>query len=291
MINYINSKKLISKSLLMVTAIVMSFTLFSCEDYFKFDLPEENSKADDTPPMADFGVTQGENEAWQTYTFANFSDSATDFVWDFGDGNSSTDVDGENTYPGEGTYTVTLTASDKNGATAMSSVTFDVVEPEAPQATIPDILEGGFEDNALPDGTGDGRDSWRSDLGEIMQITSSPVYEGEQAAKFPSDGSRMALQALKVTPNTDYVLTYYYTMKTGDPGSITVAMLAGTLTDLANVADQTIASFKGTDQTDANTYVKVDLEFNSGANDTVSIYITNEAIECRIDSFSMDLKQ
>ena len=170
-------------------------------------------------------------------------------------------------------------------------MTIDVVEPEAPEATVPDILEAGFEDNSLPDGTGDGRDSWRSDLGEIMQITSSPVHEGAQAAKFPSDGGRMAYQELTVTPNTEYILTYYYTMKESGTGSITVAMLGGALTDLANAADQTLASFEGSDQTDANAYVRVDLPFNSGANSTVAIYITNAGVECRIDSFSMALAE
>lgn len=291
MINYIKTKKLINKSLLMVAAFVFSITLLSCDDYFEFDLPEAGSKPDNTPPVAKFEATQGENEAWKTYNFANNSSSATDYSWDFGDGNTSTDVDGENTYPGEGTYTVTLKASDKLGVTSTYSVNIDIVEPEAPEATVPDILEAGFEDLSLPDGTGDGRDSWRSELGEIMQITSSPVYEGEQAAKFPSDGGRMAYQELTVTPNTEYVLTYYYTMKESGTGSITVAMLGGALTDLANAADQTLASFEGSDQTDANAYVKVDLPFNSGANSTVAIYITNQGVECRIDEFSIALAE
>ena len=110
--NYIKSKRLVSKSLLMVAAFVMSFTMLSCDDYFEFDLPDAGSKPDDTPPVANFGVSQGKNEEWKTYNFANASSSATDYSWDFGDGNTSTAVDGKNTYPGEGTYTVTLVASE-----------------------------------------------------------------------------------------------------------------------------------------------------------------------------------
>ena len=120
-----------------------------------------------------------------------------------------------------------------------------------------------------------------------MQITSSPDYEGSQAAKFPSDGTRIAYQELEVSPNADYVLTYYYTIKTSPVGSITVSVLGGALTDRANAASQTIASFKGTDQTDDSTYVQVDLPFNSGNNTIVAIYVTNEGAESRLDSFSI----
>ena len=50
----------------------------------------------------------------------------------------------------------------------------------------PIILEAGFEDDTLPEGGGDGRDSWRnSDLGGVIQITGSPVTFGDQGAKLP----------------------------------------------------------------------------------------------------------
>ncbi|MFK7806782.1 MAG: PKD domain-containing protein [Saprospiraceae bacterium] len=45
-------------------------------------------------------------------TFSNFSSNATSYAWDFGDTNSSTDESPTHTYAAEGTYTVTLTASD-----------------------------------------------------------------------------------------------------------------------------------------------------------------------------------
>ena len=41
---------------------------------------------------------------------------------------------------------------------------------------LPMVSEGGFEDNTLADGTGDGRDSWKnSALGGTIQITSGPL--------------------------------------------------------------------------------------------------------------------
>jgi PKD repeat protein len=277
-----NCKKILNKGFAFLSAIILVASINSCE---QFELPEAGSMADLTPPSANFSASL--NGDYLTYKFDNLSISATDYIWDYGDGNTSTDFNGANVYDGEGTYTVTLTASDKLGVSSTYSSTITVVKPPKPVVLLPTILEAGFEDYDLPDGTGDGRDSWRTSLGEIMQITSSPVYEGSQAAKFPSDGTRIAYQELEVSPNADYVLTYYYTIKTSPVGSITVSVLGGALTDRANAASQTIASFKGSDQTDDSTYVQVDLPFNSGNNTIVSIYVTNEGAESRLDSFSI----
>lgn len=272
---------------MMVLVLALSFT--ACD--FEYDLPEANSKADETAPTAYFTYAQGQGteDEWKDYTFSNLSNSATDYVWDFGDGNTSTDKDGKNTYAGEGTYTVTLTSSDKLGVSSSYSETIEVVEPEAPSAIIPVILENSFEDLALPDGTGDGRDSWRNDFGGVIQITSSPVQDGSQAAKFPSAGDRVAYQdGIAVSPNTDYILTYYYTMKSGT-GNLTVNVLGGTITDLSEVAGASLGEHVGTDTTDPDTYVKVSIPFNTGTNGTVAILITNEGVECRADLLEIEV--
>jgi PKD repeat protein len=278
----------IQRSAKLAAFFVIPALLSSCD--FEYDLPEEGSIPDATPPMANFAFTQGDGENWNTYSFANLSMSATDYEWDFGDGNTSTEHDPQNTYSGEGTFTVSLKAMDKLGAESVFSSEVVVVEPEAPTATIPVILEPSFEDLSLPDGTGDGRDSWRNDFGGVIQITSSPVQDGSQAAKFPSAGDRVAYQdGLQVTPNTDYILTYYYTLKTDNPGSITLTVLGGSIADLSEVEGATLAAFEGTDQSDSGTYVKVDLLFNSGANETMSILIMNQGVEARLDNLSIDL--
>ena len=271
-----------------VIAICVSLGLLtSCEEEV---YAEAGSIADKTPPTAAFSATQGVglNDEWKTYSFSNQSSSATDYSWDFGDGNSSSDFEPSNIYPGEGTYTISLTASDKLGVTSTYTESITIVEPEAPSAVVPPILEASFEDNSLPDGSGDGRDSWRLSGAGVIQITSSPVYEGSQAAKFPSGGDRAAYQALDVTPNSDYTLSYYYTMKTSGTGNITVWILPGEVTEFSQIdTSQAIASFVGTDQTSANDYVSVDLPFNTGANDKVAILITNEGVESRLDAMTI----
>ncbi|EDP94324.1 PKD domain-containing protein [Kordia algicida OT-1] len=276
--------KILGIAFLLVGALIYQ----SC-DIDKFEPLGENSIADATPPQADFSFTQGQgpNEEWKDYTFANLSTSATTYTWDYGDGNTSSEVDGANTYPGEGTYTVTLTASDALGVISTFSQTIEIIEPEAPMAVVPDILESDFEDNSLPDGSGDGRDSWRnSDLGGVIQITSSPVQSGSQAAKFPSGGDRIAYQELTVSPNSDYTLTFHYTLKDNNPGSITVSVLAGGgITDASTAT--VIESFNGTDQSSPSTYVMSSIPFNTGANETISIYVSNEGVEARLDNFSI----
>jgi hypothetical protein len=277
----------------LVGLALVALTFNSCDDFEQYEPLGENSIQDETPPNASFSYTQGAgpDDEWKTYTFSNQSTSATTYAWDFGDGNTGDGLDEENTYPGEGTFTVTLTASDALGQMSTYSEEITVVEPEAPEAILPTILESSFEDNSLPDGSGDGRDSWRnSSLGGVIQITSSPVYEGSQASKYPSAGDRIAYQELTVSPNSDYILSYVYTLKTNNPGSITVSVIAGgDHTDLATALSATIESFEGTDQTSSSTYVPVSIPFNSGANDKVSILVTNQGEEARIDAFSIAL--
>ena len=272
----------------MLSLVLVMSVLASCD--FEFDLPEAGSLPDETPPEANFSASQSA-EDWMRFDFANLSVSATTFAWDFGDGNSSTDQDATNTFPGEGTFNVTLTVSDALGATDTYSIALEVIEPEEPEAIVPVILEASFEDNTLPEGGGDGRDSWRNDFGGVIQITSSPVQDGSQASKYPSAGDRVAYQEMECSPNTDYILTYYYTLKTGSAGSITVDVLGGGITDLSQVAGARLATFEGTDQTSASAYVRVDLPFNSGANATMAILVTNQGVEARLDNFSIKVAE
>ena len=284
MYTMINLNKLINAKVLMVVAVAMTFSMFSCSD---FELPEAGSIPDLTPPSAKFGaVVSPDNNL--TINFANLSTSSTDYMWDFGDGNTATSKDASNTYPDIGQYTVTLIASDKLGATSTVS---QIVVVEEQTAILPVVQEPGFEDGTLPDGSGDGRDSWRNDLGGVIQITSSPVYSGEQAAKFPSAGDRVGYQALTVSANTDYVVTYYYTMKEDGDGSMTVAILGGGITDLDQAEAATLVKKVGTDQTDDSAYVKVDLFFNTGDNTTIAILMTNEGVESRVDEVSIALSE
>lgn len=62
-------------------------------------------------PTADFIFTVD----GLTVTFDNFSKDADSYLWDFGDGNTSTETDPVHAYTDEGTYTVKLTAKNSDG--------------------------------------------------------------------------------------------------------------------------------------------------------------------------------
>lgn len=215
---------------LTIYTAVVSISLVSCDPSLpglEYELPEANSKADETPPSANFSAT--ETDDFLTYTFANLSSSATDYVWEFGDGNSSTDLDGMNTYPDEGTYTITLTATDKLGVSSTFSETIEVVEPEAPPAINPEILNGNFDD---------GQSEWK--IASFTGGTTSPYNSSSDGSPLNYDGSdsgssktpgakwtsstsagpslssstRYAYQAITVSPNTEYVIEFEHAIKT-----------------------------------------------------------------------------
>ncbi len=54
-------------------------------------------------------------------TFDNYSDDATSYLWDFGDGNTSTETEPTHYYQNNGNYTITLTAYNENGEPSSTS--------------------------------------------------------------------------------------------------------------------------------------------------------------------------
>lgn len=265
--------------------LMSTWFITSCEDE---TLPGAGSIADSTPPNA--GFTYSSDAANQLkLVFTNQSESATDFSWDFGDGNTSEDKDPSNTYDDFGTYTVTLEASDKLGNSASTTIEVEVVE--GPYQ--PFILEPGFEDAQLENDTGDGRDSWRnSDLGGVIQITSDPVRTGEQAAKLTgTEGDqRIGYQIITVEKDSNYDLNFYYTMKDDQVGWLTVSVLSGEVTSHDEALAATIGSITVNDQSDPDSYVAATVSFNSGSSSEVAIYFFNGgSVESRLDDFSIDI--
>jgi len=284
-----NKVNIFRKTRLLVSFFIASL-IFGCT--LRDDLPKANSKADTVPPEANFSYASA-IEDFRTIIFTNLSNEATTFSWDFGGGNTSTEQDPTYTFAaGEGTYSVSLTASDALGAT--HTKTIEVLVVEGPFQPI--ILEPGFEDNTLPGGGGDGRDSWRNnDLGGVIQITGSPVTFGDQGAKLPVPAAdRIGYQEITVEPDTNYDLRFWYTMLSGssDP-SLTVAILGvtefGPFANPEEAANGVIASVTVTNDEEPDVYIQQSLAFNSGINNTVAIYFYNGDVEARLDDFTIDV--
>ncbi|WP_026978746.1 PKD domain-containing protein [Flavobacterium tegetincola] len=280
-----------SKKFSLIVMLGLTFTLISCDDYFAYDLPEANSIADVILPTANYSYASLPGN-FMLIKFTNLSSEATNFMWDFGQGQTSTLTDPtfEFTY-GEGTYPVTLTASDANGE--LSTVTIDVVVEMGPVA--PTILGPGFEVDA-------DKNFWKapfSRLGNatsVMQTTTSSGYfEGARGGKFPTNEDRLGYQELTTfTPNTNYVLKYKYRIKntTTADGTMNVAIIKPiTVWDLATLSASTLSSNAHVENaTNSAALVEGTLQFNSGNNTTLAILLYNQLEEIYIDSFTLEIQ-
>lgn len=80
-------------------------------------------------PISDFVLTQEDEIAPAGISLENASKNAESYEWDFGDGNTSTEVNPKHDYTLSGRYTVTLKAKSKNKESVSSKEVFF----EAPQ--------------------------------------------------------------------------------------------------------------------------------------------------------------
>ena len=106
---------------LMCTMILSLLFLFSCD--------KDESKPD---PIAAFQVSKSTVLINETITFLNTSKDANEYLWDFGDGNTSTDKDPIHWYSESGDYKVTLKAiSEERFNSTSSRVTIVYPSPVA----------------------------------------------------------------------------------------------------------------------------------------------------------------
>ncbi len=92
-------------------------------------------------PIADFNLNPTFGCSGTTVNLANLSQNATAYLWEFGDGNTSTDVNPTHTYTIPGTYTIRLTASDGFCDDTISSTSQVQIVGSAPDFTS-DVTEG-----------------------------------------------------------------------------------------------------------------------------------------------------
>lgn len=210
---------------------IMAFCI-ACGDIDKFELPEAGSIEDVTPPSANFGYSQGEEENFLMYTFSNLSSSATMYAWDFGDGDTSTDKEPNHTYPSEGMYAVSLTASDALGVNSTYTETIDVVKPEAPETPDPVLVNADFDKLPKSSGSDCACSAWiNKSIGDQGE-SSSGNGGSDNVLKFDNNEPDIIYQEFEITPNADYsiaVVTSFKNLETGGtfPSMLELRVLAG----------------------------------------------------------------
>ena len=119
-----------------------------------------------SPPVASFTASAGTVNTDEAISFdasASYDVDGTivSYSWDFGDGTTGTGVSTQHAYSQDGTYTVTLTVTDNDGATDTASAT-KTVRNRAPLASFAESAETVFSGETIrfdasasydPDGT------------------------------------------------------------------------------------------------------------------------------------------
>jgi len=253
------------KTTFILCSLVAATFIVSCvgSDAFRDDLPDAGSKEDTVFPEANFDYTASQDD----FTIINFTDlssEANTYAWDFGGGATSTDRDPTHTFSaGEGTYPVSLTASDANGVS--SSITLDVI--------VIDELVAAFQ---CPDFLCDPRTPWGGGRGtSTFSGSSSPTPpEGNGAAKI-SSSSQFLDQTIRVVAGASYEIKFWYVSKT--TGSSAGALL---IEDADTGDDFLNEPIPLTSQSSA--YVEYSVRFATGADtENMRFNIEYAGTECR----------
>ena len=165
-------------------------------------------------PIADFVLAEPRSSYFpgESIEFEYISSGATSYLWDFGDGNSSTDENPTHSYSAGGAYDVTLTINYSGGSDAITKESFVAVFAESgPNYSLTD--GGNFEvdngDFVVENVTGTGLERGNSDI-EGKDGTSSGDFAwvtGIEADEYENNS-----EAFLFTPIFDFSLIGNYSI-------------------------------------------------------------------------------
>lgn len=313
-----NIKVNILEHALGVLGLVAIVFMASCSQ--EFELPDTGSIPDNTLPEANFSFVRSGNTLadFKIISFTNSSAEATKYAWDFGvgvvcdtatvngvltivcgDETTSTDKDVPlvKFSDGEGTYPVTLVASDANDSEDVLTLDVEVVDEFV--AINPVVNNGDMESKPFSTDWGMAAYTGVSSTTPNTSSDGSPIdYDGIDTGsktggmKFTSGTSnpanqgsrRYAYQALTVSPTTadrtvKYIVEYQYAIKVAaSAGSkIIVEILDGHFDDAADaIASTPLTQSTGTELLGKGVFETVKQEFTSNASGEIAIFLSSE---------------
>jgi PKD repeat protein len=165
-----------------------------------------------TPPTADFTATPISGPAPLAVQFSDASTgSPTSWSWDFGDGTGSNERNASHTYSAPGSYTVTLTVRNADGADTKTRADY-ITATAVPPPHLP-LFSDSFESGGLSQWTG----------GSRVIAQQAEVFSGAWAARATSSGQ--PTYAYKSLATSQAELYYQVRLKRISQGAMTVALL------------------------------------------------------------------
>jgi len=201
------------------------------------------------PPDSDFSFTTDGLMAKFTYNASDPDGTIASWTWNFGDGNTSTALNVNHVYTSAGTYAVSLSVTDNNGATdsITKNVTVSSGTNTAPTAGFSFIVDGAavtFTDESRdpdPNGT---ITAWSWNFGDSSTSTSqnpshtyttSGTYTVQLTVTDNNSATHSTSKSVTVTSPTNNPPTANFTFTTNN--------LAATFTDTSTDSDGTIAAW------------------------------------------------
>lgn len=135
------------------------------------------------PPTVSFAANLTNGSAPLTVNFTNTSTGATNYSWNFGDGNSSGAADPIDVYTNAGTYSVTLTAVGAGGTNSLTLTNYVVVtNPPPAVAFVASVTNGGAPLTVLFTNLTVGATNYSWDFGDGQTnaaVNPTNVYQSE----------------------------------------------------------------------------------------------------------------
>jgi PKD repeat protein len=201
-----------------------------------------------------------------TGTFANTSDNATGYLWDFGDDTTSTEENPVHLYSRKGNYVVKLKAT--------SGIDESIYEESVyvPGKFIPEFLAPSFE-------VSDYRSLW--DWNGLSSSGAPTPPDGSMGAKVVSNS--WLAQKLQVDPGELYTIKFWFvTKKTDLP--IGVKFL---ITDADNPSNIILDTSTGPSASSGE-YEEISFLFETGSASNITVRLDYGDGEARIDLFSIE---